>query len=279
MIVLEEVIFLPVYGVAVAAGAPSDVAMLIGLVSGDLLNSAQGWARLLRRGFLAGAGRPSLACARTIARYGIRAQVGSIVLLLNARLDFALVGALAGPGPLGIYAVASRYAELLRLPALALNYVLYPAYARRQAAAESDARAALRRTAWLPAAGAVPLAVLAPVVLPVFYGPAFREAVVPALILLVGMAGGGVTGVVTAYLSASGRPGMTSAALGAGLVVTLLLDVLLIPPYGVVGAAVASTTAYLSTAVVLMALFRAVTRSGPRPRTSTRTVASIAEVP
>ena len=41
-----------------------------------------------------------------------------------------------------------------------------------------------------------------------------------------------------------GRPGLPSILAGVAIVVTVVLDVLLIPPFGAVGAAVASTCAY-----------------------------------
>ena len=108
-----------------------------------------GWIRLVRRGFFREAGRPSLGLAKQVCRFGLRAQIGTIVLLLNARLDFALVGALIGPFALGIYAIASRFAELLRLPSLAINYVLYPAYAEEGSlGAASRARKLLPRAGW-----------------------------------------------------------------------------------------------------------------------------------
>jgi O-antigen/teichoic acid export membrane protein len=266
MIVLEELLFVPFYGLIIAAGASPYLAMIIALPLGDVCNAAQGWIRLWRRGYFRDVGRPSVKLARHVAAYGTRAELTSITLLLNGRLDFIIVTALVGPAALGVYAVASRAAELLRLPSLAINYVLYPAYARLGGAmAAVQARAAIRRTWWVPAALAVPVAVAAPVVLPLVYGPAFRAAVVPTWILLVGMAGGGVYGVLSAFLSGIGRPGLTSIAQAAGLVVTVALDLTLIPHLGIVGAATASTLAYLTTTCVLVACFR-MNRAGSRGR-------------
>jgi O-antigen/teichoic acid export membrane protein len=123
------------------------------------------------------------------------------------------------------------------------------------------------------------MAIAAPVVLPLVYGDAFRDAVVPAWVLLVGLAGGGVTGVLTAFLSGSGRPGLGSAALGSGLVVTLALDIALIPAFGIVGAATASTLAYLTTAGVLLLVFRAVTRNRDVAVGQVDTMERVLEVP
>lgn len=281
IIVLEEFLFLPIYGLLLASGIDAYVAMVVALPLGDLGTAIPGWIRLGRRGYFTGAGRPSMALVRRIVAYGFRAQIGSVVLLLNARLDFALVGAMVGPFALGIYAVASRYAELLRLPALAMNYVLYPSYARDGGTiAAAKARAMIPRIGWVPAAAAAPLALAAPLVLPLVYGPPFRAAVVPAWVLLLGLSAGGVSGIISAFLSADGRPGLNSAAMAAGLVVTVALDLALIPPFHVTGAAVASSVAYVTTTTVLLACFRATTGAKNRPESrAVETDGSMAEVP
>ena len=265
IILLEELLFLPVYGLLLLLGVDPYVGMVAALPLADLLTATPGWVRLWRRGFFAGAGRPSVALARRVAAFGFRAQLGTIALLLNARLDFAIVGALVGPAALGIYAVASRYAELVRLPSLAMNYVLYPSYARDGGALAADrARAMIRRIGWIPAAVAVPMALAGPLVLPLVFGPQFRAAAAPAAVLLGGLVLAGVSGIVSAYFSGIGRPGLTSMAIAAGLPVTVGLDLLLIPRFDVMGAAVASAVAYLATAGVLLACFRTVARAGGR---------------
>jgi O-antigen/teichoic acid export membrane protein len=60
----------------------------------------------------------------------------------------------------------------------------------------------------------------------------------------------------SAHLMGSGRPGLNSAILGVGLVITVALDLLLIPRHGALGAAVASAVAYLTTDVVLIVAMR-----------------------
>jgi O-antigen/teichoic acid export membrane protein len=261
IIALEEITFLPFYLAFLAFGVQKQVAIVAALPLGDLCTGLSGWVRLARRGFFHAVGRPSVRLARRVMAYGFRAEIGSVVLLLNARLDFALVGGLVGPAALGIYAVASRFAELLRLPYLAVSYVLYPTYARdgREAAAPK-ARSMMRRVGWVPAAVAIPLGIAATFLLPWLFGPAFQLAVKPTYVLLIGLSGTGFAGVVTAFLLGAGRPGLNSLANGVGLVVTVTLDLLLIPRFGVMGAAVASSCAYLTTAFVLLAFFRVVAR-------------------
>jgi O-antigen/teichoic acid export membrane protein len=267
IIFLDEFLFLPVYGLFLLLHVDVWLGMVVALPLVDLMSSIPGWIRLARRGYFTGAGRPSLALSRRVAAYGFRAQLGTLALLLNARLDFAIVGALVGPAALGIYAVASRYAELVRLPSLAMNYVLYPSYARAGGAVAADkALAMMRQVGWIPAAVAVPMALAGPIVLPLFFGRAFSSAALPAALLLLGLVMAGITGIINAFLSGVGRPGLNSLAFAAGLPVTLALDLLLIPPFGVPGAAVASSVAYLTTAAVLLVFFRNVARAtAPAP--------------
>ncbi|MFL5800069.1 MAG: oligosaccharide flippase family protein [Actinomycetota bacterium] len=262
VILFEELLFLPAYGLYLLAGLDRELAMVMALVTGDVGTSLTAWIRVSRRGYFKNTARPSLRLARRVCGFGFRAQIGTVVLLLNARLDFAVVGALVGPAALGIYAIASRYAELLRLPALAVNYVLYPAYSREgPVEAARRAREMMPKAGWLTAAAALPLAVGATFLLPLLYGEQFKTAIVPTYILLAGLAGGGVSGIITAYLYADNRPGQNSAALGAGLVVTVALDLLLIPRFGVLGASVASCCAYWTATLVLVLLFRSVAHS------------------
>jgi O-antigen/teichoic acid export membrane protein len=100
------------------------------------------------------------------------------------------------------------------------------------------------------------MALLAPVVLPLVYGSDFKASAGPACLLLAGLTGGVASGIVSAYLSGIGRPGLNSLAIGTGLVVTVVLDVLLIPRWHVMGAAAASTITYLTTTIALLVLFR-----------------------
>jgi Na+-driven multidrug efflux pump len=47
--------------------------------------------------------------------------------------------------------------------------------------------------------------------------------------------------------------------MGAGVVLTVVLDLLLVPGWGATGAAIASTAAYIVTTVTLLLVFRAST--------------------
>ena len=267
-IAAEEAAFLPVY-VALLPFLHGTALLMSALVGADVLVTAGIAVRLARRGFLRGWKKPDPRLGADICRYGLRGQVGGMLSLINLRLDVVILGALVGPGTLGVYAVASKYAELLRLPGLAITYVLYPRLAvRDRVAAGRDVAALLPRAFFMTALAAIPLAAAVPL-LPLVYGPAFAAAMVPACILLFGLVGEGVAGLVSAYLYGVGRPGANSIALSVSVVVTIGLDLALIPHFHVIGAAVASAAAYLTSSAALLVCYFAVRKMVHVPRHKT----------
>ena len=251
-IALEEFLFIPAYVIALLLGERGGAAVIAALVGGDLVTGAIAWRRLIGRRYFSGLGPPSFELAKEIYVFGLRGQVGSIAYLVNLRLDFMIVDLLAGPAILGIYAVASKFAELVRLLPISFEWVLYPGFARKTATeAWSSAAWLAPRAAAATALAALPLALLAQPIIPLFYGRAFDSSVEPTRLLLIGLSIEGASGVVTAYLFGRGRPGLNSIATFGGVMVTVVLDLLLIPKYSLIGASVASTAAYLTTTSLL----------------------------
>lgn len=257
--VAEELLFLPWYLAVLLLGLGHSRGVVVALVGGGASASVLGVALAARTGFFRRGGRPSVAIARRVAWYGARGQTGNVLWLLNLRLDFLILGAIAGPATLGVYAIASKFAELMRLGPIAINYVLYPRFSALPARESvADARHLLPRATLAVATAAPVIAAATVVVLPLLYGDAFDGALVPACIIIVGLIPEGAAAVSSALLWGLGRPGANSLAMAVGLVATVVLDILLIPHFGATGAAIASATAYLvTTAVLLMVAARA----------------------
>jgi len=268
VIAAEEVAFLPCYLLVVLLGVGGAPALVLALALADLAVAVEAWRRVAahtrsRSGARLRFAAPRRDLAREILVYGVRGQVGGMITLLNLRLDFGVLGALAGPAVLGSYAIASKYAELLRLPGTALTWVCYPMLAgMTPAAATRQARRLIGPAVLGNVLLAGPFVLLAGPVIGLLYGSRFDSAVGPARVLVLGMLLGAAGGVASGYLYGRGRPGLNSWALGTGLVVTVVLDLLLIPRYGAMGAAIASTVTYLLADGALLVMQRKV---GGRP--------------
>jgi O-antigen/teichoic acid export membrane protein len=197
---------------------------------------------------------------REIAAYaipfGLKGHVGRMANVLNWRLDTVILSALTNTEIVGYYAVANQVAELFRPLSQSITFVLRPLIAGL-----SSAEARLRGLVLFRRVFVLNLAMIAVMGLAgghaivKFFGEEFAVAVPAFYILLIGLAAHGANGVLAGYNVGIGRPEFNTYTALAGLAVTIALDVLLIPSYGIVGAAIASSVAYSTKAVTLVATF------------------------
>jgi O-antigen/teichoic acid export membrane protein len=213
--------------------------------------------------------RPSfdLGLLREMVGYGARVSIGWIFQILNYRADVLILQLLTTLTSVGFYVIAQIVAELTLTFAAALQSSVTALTARSEGDAAQDETtiASLRHQTLLTSIAVLLVAIGGPALVHYGYGAAYDEAIVPMLILLAGMLPLGAGAVVTGNLRGRGRPGTSSILAGATVVVTLVLDVVLIPPYGVTGAALASVCAYWFYGIAgVLTLSRA---SGIPPRT------------
>jgi O-antigen/teichoic acid export membrane protein len=92
--------------------------------------------------------------------------------------------------------------------------------------------------------------------LPLVFGERFRPSVAIVWLLLPGTVALSLGRVAASDLSGRGKSGYSSVFSVNALVVTVVLDLLLIPRIGINGAAIASSVAYSTNAVLLLAALR-----------------------
>jgi O-antigen/teichoic acid export membrane protein len=195
----------------------------------------------------AGFGRPDARLLGATLRFGLRAWVGGVAHLLNARVDQVLMGLIASQAALGTYAVAVNASEMLFYLPSAVGTALLPVVARSDGAAGVDRTLRVFRAVLIVTAAAVAVAALAgPVLLPLVFGSAYAGAVEPFLWLLPSAFGFGASAVFSTALLASGAPGLSSLGPAISLGTGVSLDLVLIPPLGATGAAIAASIALIA---------------------------------
>jgi O-antigen/teichoic acid export membrane protein len=197
---------------------------------------------------------PSLQLAGRMLHYGLRVQVGNWSSALNVRLDQLLLSLLAAPASLGVYVVAVTYANVvITLPGSAA-LVMLPEMIddHRQGRAGACMARWYRRLLWTTAAGCAVIAASGVYLLPLLFGQAYDSAVPllailgPATLLL------GMNQILSTAFHGVNRPEIASGAELVALAVTAAGLVLLLPRYGMYGAAVASLLAYGTCHVYLL---------------------------
>ncbi|HWM10369.1 MAG TPA: oligosaccharide flippase family protein [Solirubrobacteraceae bacterium] len=220
------------------------------------------WATVLATvGARVGGLRPAnLRLLAESVRFGVRAWLGGVSLLLNARLDQLLVGIIATDVALGLYAVAVNAAEMLLFLPTAIATSLLPTVAREHdgASAERTLRT-FRAAAVLALATIVVAASLGWLAIPTVFGEDFRGSVEPFMWLLPGALGYTALSIFSNSLLGSRAPGMSSLGSAMALGVGLALDIALIPVFGASGAAAAASAAFLAGGAAAAVVYRSKT--------------------
>jgi enterobacterial common antigen flippase len=186
--------------------------------------------------------------AASALAYGARSHPGTLAAVANSRLDVLFLSRMVSASQLGLYSVAVS----MTMPIAAIGGTLAPAWFRRFARnqmSSKQTRDVLWRSA-IPAAGLAIVAIGAVPGLPYIFGPAFAGAAFPTIILAIGAVGFAVIYVVISMLQARNRPlAATTVNVFAAIMAAITLLVL-VPLWGVTGAAASSAATYLLTALL-----------------------------
>jgi O-antigen/teichoic acid export membrane protein len=189
------------------------------------------------------------------------------IRMTMSRVDILLVGALLGTSAAGIYAAPAQMSILISFGLAAVNMISAPLFAELRVRGEVDE---LQRVVTLGTRGAFLfslvvggfLVLLGPFLLRL-YGPEFAVGFRPLVILVLSQIIGAAGGSVGFLLSMTGNERLAAWLTAMVGFLNLLLNLLLIPRFGLMGAAVATGIANVAwTAALAVAVRR---RIGVRP--------------
>lgn len=208
--------------------------------------------------------RPDGTLLREQLSFGGRAFAATIAERLHYRADAFLLTALIGVGATGVYSVALGLAETMWYLPSAFGLVLF---SRAVAPGSDSAGAASAMTRSVLALGVivgVPLWLAAPTLVELVYGAPFSGAGAALQLMLPGVVAYGAVSILSQYIVASGAPGRVAAVHVCGLVMNVTANLLLIPPLGIQGAALAASVSYSATAAAMVILFTRLSSRGLR---------------
>ena len=248
-----------IIGMAGIARLSLDIALVMNLVALGLTVVAIGWVAARDGTFSV---RPSATLLKEELRFGNRAIVGTIAERLQFRSDAFLLNGLVGVRATGIYSVTSGLAETLWYVPNALGTVMFSRAVDPHADAGRIAAVLTRTTLAVAFVTAVPAFALGPRVVRFVYGAAFSDAGVALRLILPGVVAYSVVAILSRYIVGRGRPGTGTLILLSGLGANIAFNLVLIPRFGINGAAASSSISYILTAVLTMAVFRRLSGRG-----------------
>ena len=189
---------------------------------------------------------PAFAPLRQLVRYGLQFYPTSLAGFFSNRVDVYLIAFLiTDPSEaLGYYTMAVGLAEMVYLLERSVGQVYFPhvAGSNRQ---DADRRVALVSRVTLLSAGVFALLLIPAALLLIgTLLPAFGPSIPPMLVLLPGVAAMSASNVIGGYVAGIDRPGVASTVTVIAFVVNIAANLVLIPRFGILGAALASLISY-----------------------------------
>ena len=182
---------------------------------------------------------------RDLLSYGWKVFLGSIFHQINLRADVLIVNYFKSPSAVGLYSVGVTYTEILRLLPSALGSVLFPrvSSSNDEEALGITCQVTRLLTVFLIFSSIISL-ILAPIIIPLFFGAKFIPSIGVVPLLLPGIICWSYSSQLSNYLSGRGHPEYPLYASIIASIVTLSGDLILIPRMGINGAALVSSLAY-----------------------------------
>ncbi len=236
-----------------------------------LIVQSRGLIRVVpRKGLLV---TPSYETARWLrVSFPLLLVSGSLIVLNQS--DILMIGIFIGPMEAGIYTAATKTAALVSFVLVAVNAIAAPMIAEFHAKGDLEnlqrmSSAAARWMFWPSLSLTMGLLLLGRPILGLF-GSEFPEGY-PALVLLaLGQLVNASVGPVGYLMSLTGHQDLSARVYGLSALVNIGLNALLIPIWGLVGAAVATTAAMILWNVWLYRLVRGLLRIKPLAFSLTR---------
>ncbi|HMN04328.1 MAG TPA: oligosaccharide flippase family protein [Flavobacteriales bacterium] len=193
----------------------------------------------------------SWAVLRPVLAFVLIGYTGNLINLINYRFDVWVVGSYAGTAQLGLYAVAVGIGQLfLYIPEPFANVIQPYLYGEMSSQLLSKFKFIMRLNFTTVMLLALMAGLFAPWFMPMLFGEVFQGSVTALWWLLPGIALVACSKLLGPLIVQGGYIRFNLYAVAASAVVTVVLDFILVPSFGIQGAALASSLAYLTNVTI-----------------------------
>ena len=194
---------------------------------------------------------------RPLIQFAFLAFMTNLIQFLSYKMDIWFVNYFHGKQLTGIYALGVSLAQMLWLLPSAIQSVLYAfisTHTDRQLMIQRTINTTKQIGLYAISAGITGY-LLSIYLVPILFGEEFRESVQCIGLLFIGVVPFCLSMAVSGYFAGTGRVRINLYSAILGFIVCMAADLLLIPSYGILGAAIASSISYISTVTFLLVKF------------------------
>lgn len=194
---------------------------------------------------------------RPLIQFAFLAFMTNLIQFLSYKMDIWFVNYFHGKQLTGIYALGVSLAQMVWLLPSAIQSVLYAfisTHTDRQLIIQRTIKTTRQIAVYAISAGITGY-LLSIYLVPILFGEEFRESVQCIGLLFIGVVPFCLSMAVSGYFAGTGRVRINLYSAILGFIVCMAADLLLIPSYGILGAAIASSISYISTVTFLLVKF------------------------
>jgi len=213
-------------------------------------------ARMRLRGLYA---KPGARDTLVMAREALPFMFLGLFFVIYFKIDFIMLAWMKDETMVGSYAAAYRLMESLLFVPAAFMGAVYPTLSRISSTGREAVLSASGKTLRYMAMIGIPVGfgtmVLADRIILLLFGDAYSGSVLPLRIIIWAMVLIFLNCVCPVGLNAVGRQSLSVLVTGVGIIVNVMLNLVLIPPYGAVGTSIATTATEIVTSALFFFLF------------------------
>ncbi len=194
-------------------------------------------------------------------KYGLKMYAFSMFLSLCYRMDIGIIKYFRSFEEVGYYVTSVSLAEVLwNIPNI-VSFVLFPYVVGSSTEDQNIITTKMSRfSAFVVGIGCILLAIFSKFLIVFLYGKEFLNSVLPLIILLPGIFSISIQQILGADISGRGYPGIVAKATFLGFFSNLILNILLIPKFGITAASFSSSISYTLIAIMLIYSFKKISK-------------------
>jgi O-antigen/teichoic acid export membrane protein len=193
--------------------------------------------------------------------YGIKAHFSNILAFVNYRADIFMISFFLSPAAVGFYAIAVNIAERLWVVSQAISSVLLPRISSSNDEQDkNNITSTISRNVFTASIiGGFIFFLISDLFIKLFFGNAYEDSSIVLKLLLPGIILGSMARILSNDFAGRGKPEINLYTSIFTVIANISLNILLIPLYGINGAAIATSITYSINWLIKIIIFNRMT--------------------
>jgi len=200
---------------------------------------------------------------KKIFKYGFKIYLANLIQFFHYKIDIFLINIFLNPLSVGFYSIATTLAEQILLIPQSVGLVLFPKISNEnnKKNLKNFTPIVCRNILFITFLGLILLFFLSKIIITTFYSITFANAIIPFKILTIGILTLSGWKILANDIYGRGKASLNIYINATALTLNIILNIILIPKYGINGAALASSISYTIAFIIMLFVFSKVSEN------------------